>query len=108
MTSTLKPVEAVILAGIKRDLARLLAVDLVRDRPPDRMEAGRLRLAVQDAHKGIVAVRAAEWLGRGDLGPAERKQVSRALEALERVGIVERLAFGYDGLKTTHVRLVRE
>ena len=96
--------DAELLAAIRREVARLRAVDLV-NLPSDRAVAGAIRAAVQNARQGIVAADLDRLLGR-TLGGAERRTVHRALDRLEAGGHLRRLRLGFDGLRLTHLQLV--
>lgn len=86
------------MAGIRRELRRLCAIDAAQFRGFEREE-------FEDAQAGIVRVRVRVWL-RCEPTVAERKAVSRALEALERRGIIERMNAYSEHGRTTHVCLL--
>jgi hypothetical protein len=95
-------VEPKILAGIRRELKRLLALD-----PADLRDCEdvQLRIAAREAReKGTVRIDFPAWFGR-ELSDSERRAAQRALEALEHRGKLERIQDGNSGTRTTHVRL---
>jgi hypothetical protein len=96
--------DAALLAAVRREVARLQAVDLY-NLPSDRTTAGALRVAVSDAKAGIVAADFAVLLGRA-LSGTELKACQRAAIRLEASGELRRLRLGYEGARTTHLQLV--
>lgn len=91
----LDPLAAKLLADIADRLARLVGTDLHK-LPYDRMAAGLIRAAVQDARRGVLAL--ADLLD-GVTDGAQRKAAHRALDRLEAAGRIRRLRLGYDGAR---------
>jgi hypothetical protein len=96
--------DARLMTAARRAVDRLAEVDLYRDLPADRSAAGRLRAAVADARRGVVALDMDELFGRVPT-PAERRAAHRALIRLEAAGSLRRLRRGYDGVRVTHLQL---
>lgn len=91
-----------LLDGIRRELKRLLAIDL---ESLPWLEKSRLRGVIEDAGEGIVA---ADWhrlMGRA-LTAAELKAAQRAAERLELAGELVRISVTPAGRKVTHLQLV--
>lgn len=100
-----RELETKLMRGIRREIKRLLAVDVHKDLPGDRIEAGLLRVAVADAQKGIVAADFDKFLG-AELGSTARRAVHRMAERLEQAGKLRRLRRGVSGERITHLQLV--
>jgi hypothetical protein len=96
--------DAALLAAIRKERDRLRVVDLFQ-LPSNRMVAGQIRVAVNDAKAGIVAADFAVLLGR-ELSGAELKACQRGAARLEASGKLERLRLGYYGVRFTHLRLI--
>jgi hypothetical protein len=66
---------------------------------------GVTRLRVEKVGKMWIAKRRAEWWDECRLTP---KQVDRALDILRDLGLIETEMHRFDGLRTTHLRLIEE
>jgi hypothetical protein len=86
-----------ILKAVHRELTAILARG-----PISGWGQVRAKVDYADAMQGCVACRPAEWFGRKLTG-AEAKQTSRDCAELEKLGLVERVAWGRSETKTTHL-----
>jgi hypothetical protein len=94
--------QQLILSGALRDLTHYTALT-PRFEPGDlRLVAERVR--IDDATHGIVRTDPAAWLHKA-LTPSEYVMLCRDYRRLESLGLIERLAFGMDGARQTHIRL---
>ena len=97
------PLDLAILAGIRRELARLCELHPRRLPDPPR-DGGKARAALTDARAGIVTADFPTLLGT-DLDPVALKACQRAAERLERAGKIERLRLDYSAVRVTHLQL---
>lgn len=67
-------------------------------------EFARERLRIDDAKDGLVRTDPAAWLG-ATMTASLRMGVSRDYAAMERAGLLDRVALGHDGATTTHLQL---
>jgi hypothetical protein len=103
------PIDDELLDAIRRELARLRAIDprTLSAVGGDRFARGEIRQAAGLADEGIVTARFEALLGRG-LSDAERKALQRSAIRLEGAGKLRRFRLGYDGIRTTHLQLVED
>jgi hypothetical protein len=92
------PTDRQLLNSIRREIARLAALEL-----PDARYYLHLHMAVIRARNGVLAIDLPGW---GFSTPAERRAGLRALDRLEAAGHIEREYLGYDGRRATHIRVI--
>jgi hypothetical protein len=102
MQHALSSIERAILVGVTADLDRLQQTPL-----PGVFGDPELKLAIEDAADGLVRCDAARWLGITAGGAAARMRISRAYARLQRRGLVQRVACGFSGAVTSHLRLTK-
>ena len=84
----LSPLEELLLASVLADRDRLAAkYPLIWERGSDRHQYARDRVAIEDAHAGIVAINWPGWLGHFP-DVAERKADSRAVHRMMELGLL--------------------
>lgn len=84
----LSPLEKVLLVNVLADRDRLAGkFPLIWERGSDRHQYARDRVAIEDAHAGIVAINWPGWLGHIP-NVAERKAGSRAIHRLTVDGLL--------------------
>lgn len=95
--------QRLILAGILRDLGRLITLPQHAAGACPVVQSRRQRHRVQTARAGLVAIDLAGWLGRQPTC-GQRMAFCREYARLERLGLLARVNL-CGGLRTTHLRL---
>lgn len=95
--------QKLILAGVLRDLGRLITIPRRAAGARAVAQSRRQRRRIAAVRAGLAAIDLAGWLGRQPIC-GERMAFCREYAALERLGLLTRVNL-CGGLRTTHLRL---